>query len=149
MINIKIETNYVRVIGNKRDSDVKEMNDLIGEECEVHVSDYNVDNIAVWDKNKIDYYYFNKSEVRFLTPAMCKGKHIAIDDEVLIDGEWRKVLAFYIGGDGIRINIGIGKTTFNCLESHIDDHRTEKPETKMTIKQIEEKLNITGLKIIE
>ena len=147
MKNINIETNYVRVIGNTDPDKVK--NDMIGQECEVRSSDYEDNTISVWDKDHSNSRYFNKKDVRFLTPAKFYGKHIAIDDEVFVDGVWGKVLAFYIGGDGIRINIGIEKNTFNCLESHIEDHRTETPEIEMTIKQIEEKLNITGLKIIE
>ena len=147
MKNINIETNYVRVIGNTDPDKVK--NDMIGQECEVRSSDYEDNTISLWDEDHLNSRYFNKKDVRFLTPAMFKGKHIAIDDEVLIKGVWRKVLGFYMFDNEIRILEGTLENTFSRYESNIKDHRTEPQETKMTIAQIEEKLNITGLKIIE
>jgi len=148
MINIKIETNYVRVIGNTRSPSNEEINEMIGQELEVRESYYEEDKICVWNKDKSDYDYFNKSDVRFLTPAMFKGKHIAIDDEVLGGGDWRKVFGFFICDNEIRVLAGTPENTIYFSESSIKDHRTN-TETKMTIAQIEEKLNITGLKIIE
>ena len=152
MKNIKIETNYVRVTGNTYDPNEIEMNEMIGQELEVRSSDYEDNTIYVWDKYKSSSYYFNKEDVRFLTPAMFKEKHIAIDDEVLIDSDWDKVLGFYMYDFGIRVIAGTPENTFDILESDIKDHRTgitETPETKMTIAQIEEKLNLAKLVIIE
>ena len=150
MKNINIETNYVRVIGNTEYPD-KVKNAMLGQECEVRLSDYSDNIISVWDKPRTHSYWFNKSEVRFLTPAKFKEKHIAIDDEILVDGEWKKVIGFYMYRYEIRILAGDSDDTFHLCGSDIKDHRTgiETPETEMTIKQIEEKLNITGLKIIE
>ena len=148
MKNIKIETNYVRVIGNTLTPSNESMNEMIGQELEVCQSAYEDNTICVWNKDKSTFQWLNKLDVRFLTPAMFKEKHIAIDDEVLLDGIWRKVLGFCMYSNKARILTGTLECTFISLESEIEDHRTE-PETKMTIAQIEEKLNITGLKIIE
>ena len=148
MKNIKIETNHVRVIGNTRSPDATTMNELIGQELEVAQSDYHDETIAVWNEAKSNYYYFKKSDVRFLTPAKFNGNYIAIDDEVFVGSVWEKVLGFYMYDNEIRITTGIPKNTHYYLESVIEDHRTN-TETKMTIAQIEEKLNITRLKIIE
>jgi len=148
MINIKIETNHVRVIGNTKSPSDKESNDMIGQELELYSSDYKNETIVVFNKNKTSTYLFNKSDVRFLTPAKFNEKHIAIDDEVLVDGAWLKVLGFFMYDSEIRIIAGTPENTTYFLESPIKAHRTN-TETKMTIAQIEEKLNITGLKIIE
>jgi len=137
------------VIGNTSDSNFEPMNEMVGQELEVKISSYGDNVICVWDKNKSDIYYFNKKDVRFLTPAMFKGNHIAINDEVLIEEVWRKVIGFFTHGSDVRILTRLPDRTVTWEEDSIKDHRTETPETKMTIKQIEEKLNITGLKIIE
>ena len=152
MKNINIETNWVRVMGNTRNPSEKEMNEMIGQELEVYESNYYSNTIYVYNKDKSDYYYFKKSDVRFLTPAMFNGNHIAIDDDVFVSKEWRKVLGFSMYDSKVVILAGNPKPTLNYTMSEIQDHRTktpETPETKMTIAQIEEKLNITGLKIIE
>jgi len=149
MKNINIETNYVRVIGNTRNPNIAEMNKMVGQELEVQLSSYEDNEISVWNEDKSNYYYFKKSGVRFLTPAMFNGNHVAIDDEVLISGGWKKVIGFYIYDNQIRLLTGTLESTSYWDESEITDYRTETLETKMTIKQIEEKLNITGLKIIE
>jgi len=124
MKNITIETNYVRVIGNTKSPDIKEMNEMIGQELEVHDSDYSDDKIAVWNKDK-DWFKFSKKDVRFLTAGMFKGKHIAIDDEVFADGEWKKVLGFYMWDGKVRILTGRLENTCWYYESDIKDHRTE------------------------
>jgi len=151
MKNINIETNWVRVMGNTRNPSDKESNEMIGQEREVYESNYYSNTICVYNKDKSDYYYFNKSDVRFLTPAMFNGNHIAIDDDVFVDGVWKKVLGFYMYDNKIRMLVGTLDNTIYYFESSIKDHRTgiETLETKMTIAQIEEKLNITGLKIVK
>ena len=150
MKNIKTETNWVRVMGNTGNAGDAPRDEMIGQECEVHQSDYKDNTICVWDKSELGYHWFNKSDVRFLTPAKFKEKHIAIDDEVFVDGEWRKVLGFYMYDNQIKLLTGTLDETVGAWQTEIKRHRTEPvPETKMTIAQIEEKLNITGLKIIE
>ena len=128
--NITIETNWVRVIGNTRSPHCNQMNEMIWEECEVHYSHHESDTIRIWNKNKSDYWTFNKKDVRFLTPAMFNEKHIAIDDEVKFIGEWRKVLGFYVYDNRVKITIGTLEDTFNCSEENIQDHRTEKLSLK-------------------
>ena len=149
MKNINIETNYVRVIGNTFKPNDTEMNDMIGQELEVRSSDYEDKTICVWDKDHSNSRYFNKKDVRFLTPAKFNEKHIAIDDEIFVDGVWKKVLGFYMWDNKVMILTGTLECTFSRGELSIKDHRTGITETKMTIAQIEEKLNITGLKIVK
>ena len=149
MKNINIETNYVRVIGNTRNPNIAEMNKMVGQELEVQLSSYEDNEISVWNEDKSNYYYFKKSGVRFLTPAMFNGNHVAIDDEVLISGGWKKVIGFYVFDREVKLLTGTPAHIQFCCMSEITDYRTETLETKMTIAQIEEKLNITGLKIIE
>ena len=125
MKNITTESNWVRVIGNTRNPNIKGMNEMIGEECEVCNSHYRNDSIYVWNKDKSDYYGFNKKDVRFLTAGMHKEKHIAIGDEVLVYGEWKKVVEFFMYDDEVKILMGTLKNTEYYNDSSIKDHRTE------------------------
>ena len=125
MKNIKTETNWVRVIGNTNSPDIKETKEMIGQELEVHSSDYFDDTISVYNKDKKNHWYFNKKDVRFLTAGVFKGKHIAIDDEVYVDSAWRKVVGFYMYDGRVRINTGTLEDTRRYCESQIEDHRTE------------------------
>jgi len=124
MKNITTETNYVRVIGNTKDPKIKAMNDMVGQDFEVRTSYYNDDTISVWNKDKSKSWLFNKADVRFLTPAMYKGKNIAIGDEVKASAKWRKVLGFYMYYNIVRISVGSVEDTYVYLESEIKDHRT-------------------------
>jgi len=125
MKNITIETNWVRVIGNTICPDNEKMNDMIGQELEVKYSNYANNTFTVWNKNKSDYWCFNKKDVRFLTPATFNERHIAIGDEVLVDGEWKKVLGFYVYSSKVFIPTGTPENTFTYSVSDIKDHRTE------------------------
>ena len=125
MKNINIETNYVRVIGNTRNPNIKGMNEMIGQELEVYSSDFYYDIINIYNKDKSDYYCFNKKDVRFLTAGMFNGRSIARGDEVLVCGEWRKVIGFYMYDGTVKIQTGTPKNTLNWYPSEITDHRTE------------------------
>jgi len=124
MKNIKQESNYVRVIGNTRNPDNESMNEMIGQELEVVRSYYNDDTMVVYNKDKSDSWYFKKKDVRFLTPAMHKGKHIAIGDEVLLYGSWKKVMGLYVYMNEARIQTGTPENTEIYNGSQIRDHRT-------------------------
>ena len=125
MKNITIETNFVRVIGNTTCPTIKEMNEMIGKEYEVDNSDYTDDTIYVWKIKNKHTYCFNKKDVRFLTAGMHKNKHIAIDDEVLVYCEWKKVVGFYMYDGTGKILTGTLEYTQSFSESYIKDHRTE------------------------
>ena len=123
MINIKIETNYVRVIGNTTDPDNEAMNEMIGQEYEVGESNYGSKTIGIWNEDK-SWFEFNKKDVLFLTAGVHKEKHIAVDDEVLANGKWRKVTGFYVYGSRVKIQTGILENAEIYDESEITDHRT-------------------------
>jgi len=125
MKNITTESNWVRVIGNTRNPNSKEMNKMLGQEYEVSSSVYNDDAIWVYNKDKSNSEYFNKKDVRFLTAGMHNGKHIAIDDEVLVNGAWKKVVGFFMYDDEVKILMGTLKNTEYYNDSSIKDHRTE------------------------
>ena len=125
MKNITTESNWVRVIGNTRNPNSKEMNKMLGQEYEVRSSVYNDDAIWVYNKDKSNSEYFNKKDVLFLTAGMHKEKHIAVDDEVLANGKWRKVTGFYVYGSRVKIQTGILENAEIYDESDITDHRTE------------------------
>jgi len=125
MKNITIETNWVRVIGNTRNPEIKEINEMVGLESDVFTSDYYDDTICVWNKDKTRAHCFNKTDVRFLTAGMHNEEYIAIGDEVLAVGEWRKVFGFYMYDNEAMLQTGTLEATQNFPESSIRDHRTE------------------------
>ena len=125
MKNITIETNWVRVIGNTRNPNNQKMNEMIGEECEVNTSFHDNGPICIWDKDKSDFWIFNKSDVRFLIPAMFNEKHLAIDDEVFVQSRWKKVLWFFMYDNKVKILAGTLEDTNEYEEEDIQDHRTE------------------------
>jgi len=128
--NITVETNWVRVIGNTEEPAIEKMNEMIGGEREVKTSFHEMDKISVWNKDKSDWWAFNKSDVRFLTPAMFNEKHIAIEDEVFVHGEWKKVLGFFMYDNRVRIPTGTLANTVIWAVPDIQGHRTEKLSLK-------------------
>jgi len=127
MKNITTESNWVRVIGNTADPDNKEMNEMIGKEGEVDCSHYRYDTIFICDEDTSRSWCFNKKDVRFLTAGMHNKKHIAIGDEVLVYGSWKKVMGFYVYDGTVKIQTGTPEDTLDWCESLIIDHRTEEP----------------------
>ena len=79
---MNIYTNKVRVMRNTRTPGIKAMKEMIGQELDVKHIDLQNNNVAVCTKDKSDYWYFNLSDVRFLTPAKFEGNSIAIGDYV-------------------------------------------------------------------
>ena len=132
MKNITQESNWVRVIGNTKYPNSTEVNEMVGKEFEVHSSDFYDDTICVWNKDKSDYWSFAKTDVRFLTAGMHKNKHIAIGDEVLVGGEWKKVVGFYMYCNEAILQTGTLEATQSFSESYIKDHRTEEPSLSGT-----------------
>ena len=98
---MNIYTDKVRVMRNTRTPGIKAMKEMIGQELDVKHIDLQNNNVAVCTKDKSDYWYFNLSDVRFLTPAKFKGNSIAIGDYVeRLDGNKGIVTGFYeYGGE--------------------------------------------------
>jgi len=76
---MKIYTDKVRVMGNAIGLGNKEM---IGQELEVHAVYPRNKEVGVYNKGKSYHFWFNESDVRFLTPAKFEGNSIAIGDYV-------------------------------------------------------------------
>jgi len=98
---MNIYTNKVRVMRNTEDSNNEEINEMIGQELEVYEICPHDNTILVYNKDKSDFWWFNESDVRFLTPAKFKGNSIAIGDYVeRLDGNKGIVTGFYeYGGE--------------------------------------------------
>jgi hypothetical protein len=94
---MKIYTNKVRVMRNTIGLGNKEM---IGQELEVHTICSHEHTIRVYNKDKSNHFWFNESDVRFLTPAKFKGKSIAIGDYVET-GLWEGIVTGFYVLDGM------------------------------------------------
>jgi len=93
---MNIYTNKVRVMKSTVDSNNGKMNEMIGQEFEVHTIDQHNKEVRVYNKDKSYRFWFNESDVRFLTPAKFKGNSIAIGDYVeRLDGNKGIVTGFY------------------------------------------------------
>jgi len=147
---MNIYTNKVRVmkstvgLGNNQ-----EINEMIGQELEVHTICPHDNTIRVYNKDKSDFWWFNESDVRFLTPAKFKGNSIAIGDYVeRLDGNKGIVTGFYEYDGETRIVVERkknGTMTFN--EENITAHNTGLNETieingkKYNKEEVENKLS--------
>ena len=127
---MNIYTDKVRVMKNTVDSNNEEMNEMIGQELEVHTICSPDNTIRVYNKDKSNHFWFNESDVRFLTPAKFKGNSIAIDDYVETISYKGIVTIFYIY-DGTNTII-IEDETYGTIfldERHITAHNTGLTET--------------------
>ena len=147
---MKIYTDKVRVMKNTVGlGNNQEINEMIGQELEVHTI-CSIDNtIRVYNKDKSNHFWFNESDVRFLTPAKFKGNSIAIGDYVeRLDGNKGIVTGFYEYDGETRIVVERkknGTMTFN--EENITAHNTGLNETieingkKYNKEEVENKLS--------
>jgi len=53
-----------------------------------------LEQIAVYSKDKADYWCFNKSDLQELTQVEYKGRLVGRGDEVLINGRWCEVFGY-------------------------------------------------------
>lgn len=121
---------YVRVIDSTY-IPTKKTKEMVGGEFEVRIEWYSDNTVGVWDKDKSDWWIFNRSDVQFLTPVEYKGKKIAIGDEVLFASIWRKVYGYHWYNDEWELNV-VSSNNFEYMCTHlyaeeIQDHRT--PQT--------------------
>jgi len=92
----------VRILDSTFSSDEEKM---IGGEYEVR-TEHHLNNIfTVWNKDKSDYYYFNKSDLQELTPIEHNGYRIGIGDWVECDDEWFEVYGYHWWNDQFFLNI--------------------------------------------
>lgn len=97
---------------------------MIGGECEAKVSYHNDGKIGVWNKDKSDFWFFNKSDVRFLTPIKFKDRHIAIGDWVKIkqfEG-WYEVVNFAQTNEKEKLLVNDDDIVGFVEEHEIQDH---------------------------
>ncbi|MFW5983193.1 MAG: hypothetical protein ACOCQ4_01735 [bacterium] len=118
---MNIETNWVRVISNTKHPKNLRMNEMVGKECKVGKNNYNLDSVDVWFDD-IDWYPFNKSDVRFLTPIKFKDRYIAIGDKIKWDNDWYEVISFAEPGKVKVLFIGNERESFGTNEDKIEDH---------------------------
>lgn len=52
-------------------------------------------NVALWNSDKSNYWIFNESDVRELTPVPFDGNRVAIRDRVECDGKWYVVYGYH------------------------------------------------------
>lgn len=150
-MNLKeIQNLPVRVRVLKTDRNIEEMQAMVGGDFEVRIT-YHYDKTRnVWNADKSDSWTFKEEELQVLTPIKFEGKTIGIGDKVNGDDE---VFGFTCS-DGvwsirIAMNGNYNRTTYYVereIKSHTPLHSST---TEMTVAQIEEKLGITGLKIIK
>ena len=115
---------------------------MIGKELEVRNIYLSADTISVFTEDKSDWWNFNLSDVRFLTPHKFQDNYIAIGDEIYAYGKWRTVEYFD--------SKGLLDTSNNYFKiDNITDHRTGLKETEeMTLKQVCKELG-RDIKIIK
>ena len=146
---MNIYTDKVRVmkstvcLGNNQ-----EINEMIGQELEVHAVYPRNNTVCVYNKDKSYHFWFNESDVRFLTSVKFKGNSIAIDDYVKTVFGKGIVTGFYVFDGKNRTCIEDKKCgTVYFSEENIKAHDTGFNETieingkKYNKKEVESKLS--------
>lgn len=139
----------VRVLDSTRFPD-EETRVLIGGTFEVRGEFYDDNTIAVWNADKSDWYWFNRSDVQFLTPLTFKGVDIGIDDEVEAYGTWHTVYGYqWFDGEWLVAGVedndfegGCGWVRNEAITAHRPLHT---PQVKMTDEELVEEMRKRGL----
>jgi hypothetical protein len=117
---------HVRVISsNCAHQPTKAIKKMIGGEFEVCSIHFDNKAIGVYTKDKSDYWYFNFSDVVFLTGVVFNGNRIGVGDEVETkDGIKAIVTGQYVNDEQIILTIktkatGALNVSVNSILSHI------------------------------
>jgi len=127
----------VRVMDNTRYPN-KETKAMVGEELEASYP-CNDGTIAVYTKDKSDYFWFKNSDLQILTPIEYKGRLVGEGDMVLWDGLWCEVFGYRWRDDEFLLTCAIEKYYSDCTsisQDSIEDIRplyTPKPEEIITV----------------
>ena len=145
---MKIYTDRVRVMMNSKYTDIEEINKMVGKEFDVKTNSHFDKAVAVSTKDESDYYWFNETDVRYLTPLKFEGNSIAIGDYVE-KSNVKGIVTSFIVYDGVnRIVIEDEEYgTRDISERSITAHNTELNETievngkKYNKEEVESKLS--------
>lgn len=100
---------------------------LIGKEVEVRRESYYDNTITVWNEDKSDSWFFNKSDVVELTHVTHVNRWIGIGDEVSLYGTWIKVYGEHFHDGEWRLNCvkndDFEKGCYVITEGDITDHK--------------------------
>jgi len=119
---------------------------MIGEDLEVIKGEDREGLIGVYDKDKSDYWYFNKKDLQILTPIEYKGRLVGRGDMVLWNLNWCEVFGYRWYDNKFMLNTAVEKDYSNCWDisvEHIEDIRplyTPKPEEIITVGEYRYKL---------
>jgi hypothetical protein len=144
---------FVRIVDSTYNPD-SEKREMIGGEFEVRHEFYCDNTVGVWNKDKSDFWYFNRSDVVFLTPVKFNGKRIGIGDEVKGCGNWRKVYGYHWCDRNWCLDLveddNFEHGCYILSESKITDHRTSPKDLKAEecIAYLEKVGRITDGKIV-
>jgi len=122
---MNIYTDKVRVMKDTITSEIEKMNKMIEQELEVYEICPHDNTVCVYNKDKSDYWYFNESDVRFLTPAKFEGNSIAIGDYVEGEADKGIVTGLFECDGETRIAFETEKDgTITFSEENITAHNT-------------------------
>lgn len=101
---------------------------MVGGEYEVRSERHEIVSVLPRTTDKSNHWWFNRSDVVFLTPVEFEGKRIGIGDEVLMGGDWYKVYGYYWIDGEWELNVVDDKGDFGSGcdmlgANHITAHR--------------------------
>lgn len=73
----------------------KVMNEMLGGIYEVRNINYNENNVAIWNKDKTDFWYFKPSYLQEVTPLTLNGYQICVGDTIETHAGKRVIYEYY------------------------------------------------------
>jgi len=114
------DTMFVRILANTTSPDIDKKNDMIGGVFEVNTQDFETSKFLVWNKDKSNYWHFNKEDCQIVFPDFEIDGHIlGVGDEIKDEDEIHTIIDLGWCDDGCD-----GGLCINTYYRHMDGYIT-------------------------
>lgn len=144
---------YVRILDSTH-SESYEAKEMIGGVYEVRNRDYNENMLVVWNKDKSDFWHFNKSDTQICYPDFVIDGHVLGNGDVVKNDNDKLLTVFDIAwaSDGLNIKFYYKNGESDVYSYNIEQlkyftlHSTVYPRkeevTELTLEDIAKKFNV-------
>ncbi len=142
---------YVRILDSTH-SESYEAKEMIGGVYEVRNRDYNENMLVVWNKDKSDFWHFNKSDTQICYPDFVIDGHVLGNGDVVEDEYGTLVTVFDITCeyDGLNIKTyhsdndicSYSQKQIKNLTIHSTVYPRKEEVTELTLEDIAKKFNV-------
>ena len=96
--------------------------------------------MSLYDRNKSDWFKFNKTDLQTLTPIEYRGRLVGRGDEVLCDRRWYEVSGYHWCNKEFMLETALEKDYSDCWNISVEEIQdirplyTPKPEEIITVR---------------